>query len=500
MTNGPESSRGDRRGSRTFPAVRVGFWAVVLLLVVWGSWGGSFYNSDEVIYLQMAREMNRTGNYLDLQYMGEVIHQRPPLAIWFLAAADAAAPGNLFVLRLPSMAMGLVLLVLLFLVGRRLLRDERAAMLAVLLLLGAHVFYLNMRSPMTDTTHLAGAAFALYAWLRGRDDRRWLPAVGIGLGWVLMTKHALVAVPSAVILADLFLSRRLGLLREWRLWLAAGITVALALPWHLAQTVRHGAAFWQEYIGFNVLQRASASLFHTPDVLYYPRQLLAFEGILPWLYAVGLAALLWRLVRRREAEDLFLLAWFLAAFLPFQAASTRLYHYLIPTLLPLSLLVARSAREVLGRPLLLGLALLAALGIFFTNNDYNLLEADYSPDQRAFAQRIREEGRPGAEVRSFNVYELVLFYDLDVPVKMLSSDERFFRIVDGAPIMHRAQAIDFVPAADAAGVLARGPGHWIARFEDLPALCGSRGERCGPAGPFRVVEGLQHVLVSNALR
>ncbi len=230
-------------------------------LLGWGIWAGSHENGDGVIYLQMAREMVGTGDVIDLHWMGEVAPQRPPLAIWLLAIAEAAAPGSLAAHRMPSVLMGALCLFLLFLLGRRLTGCDRTAALGVLLLLAANTFYRNARSPMTDTTALAGILAALYAGLRAPERPRWSVAAGAALGWVLMTKHALVAIPVAIMGADLLLERRWAALRSRGPWLGAAAALAVAGPWHLVQTLRHGAGFWGEYLGFNVAGRMAESLY-----------------------------------------------------------------------------------------------------------------------------------------------------------------------------------------------------------------------------------------------
>jgi len=476
-------------------------WIAVLLaaaLLFGGVWRGSHENGDGVIYLQMAREMVETGDLMDLRWMGEPAPQRPPLAIWLLAAAAEVAPGALAAERAPSAIMGALVLLLAFLLARRLLGCDRAAAVAVLLLLAANTFYRNARSPMTDTAALAGILATLYAWLRARERPGWFVAVGAALGWVLMTKHALAAIPLAVMGIDLVQERRCAALRTRYPWLGAAAALAVAAPWHIAQSFRWGAGFWREYLGFNVAGRMAESLYVAEDPLFYPRHMLENEGLLALVLAAGLAAAGWAWVRHREPRSRFLVLWFLAAFVPFQLSATRLPHYLLPALVPACLAAAGLLRPLLGRPLLAAAAVMAALTLFLHASAYDLLRADYSPDQRVFAEVIRSRGDPAADVAAFNVYELILFHDLDRPVRMLTDDEGFFAAVDSEPILHRGDAVHLMPRTKVPDLFRSGPRHVITRLEDLEAFCGPGGAACGSRG-LTVVRGLRHALVSNAM-
>jgi 4-amino-4-deoxy-L-arabinose transferase-like glycosyltransferase len=468
-------------------------------LLGWGIWAGSHENGDGVIYLQMAREMVGTGDVIDLHWMGEVAPQRPPLAIWLLAIAEAAAPGSLAAQRMPSVLMGALCLFLTFLLGRRLTGCDRTAALGVLLLLAANTFYRNARSPMTDTTALAGILAALYAGLRAPERPRWSVAAGAALGWVLMTKHALVAIPVAIMGADLLLERRWAALRSRGPWLGAAAALAVAGPWHLVQTLRHGAGFWGEYLGFNVAGRMAESLYVAEDPLFYGRHLVETEGLLALILAAGLGGVGWAWARRRDPGARFLVVWFVLAFLPFQLSATRLPHYLLPALVPASIAAARLLRPLLGRPLVAAAAVLAALTLFFHASAYDLLRADYTPDQRRFAEAIRTRGTPDPWVVAFNVYELALFHDLDLPVRMLTDNDGFFDAVDAEPILHRVGAVRRVPRGPKIGLFAEDPVYCITRLEDLHYFCGADGAACGPGG-LTVERGLGHALVSNALR
>lgn len=465
---------------------------------------GSFLNHDEITYLQMAREMLSSGNWLDLQFQEVVVHQRPPLAIWLLAISRSVFGSGLLACRLPAISMGLLSLLGLFLMARRLYSD-RTAFLAAGLTTATMLFYFNARRPMTDTTFLAGLLFFFYFYLEAREKPAFWPAAGAAAGWMLMSKGALTALPLGAALVDFLLAPR-G--KRGPLF-AAGTALLLATPWHVSQWIRHGNVFWSEYIGFNVLQRAGGSLFTPNEPLFYLRELWINEGLLLPLFAMGIGALGWRWYRRRRAADRFVLLWLLVLFLPLQCSSTRIYHYLLPVLPALALCAASTLAPLLDRRLLQVGAAIAVAGLFFVSNSHHMLNPDYSPDQLRFARLIAGtpldspslEGdrtdRPPTAVFALNTYELSLFYYLGEPVKMITDNQHFFDVVGAAPILHRTDSIALRTKPQLRTLLDEGPFYCLTTREHLPLVCGPGSKLCAPGGPYLVIEGQILVLVKR---
>ena len=100
---------------------------------------------------------------------------------------------------------------------------------------------------------------------------------------------------------------------------------------------------------------------------------------------------------------------------------------------------------------------------------------------------------------AFNVYELALFHDLNLPVRMLTDNDGFFEAVDAEPILHRVGAVRRVPQGPKIGMFAEDPVYCVTRLEDLHHFCGPGDVACGPGG-LTVERGHAYALVSNGLR
>lgn len=78
------------------------------------------FDSDEVNYAESAREMILTGDYMNVQIDFEPFPEKPPLFIWLQVLSMKAFGINEFAARLPNVLCGVVTLMLLYFIGRRL--------------------------------------------------------------------------------------------------------------------------------------------------------------------------------------------------------------------------------------------------------------------------------------------------------------------------------------------------------------------------------------------
>jgi 4-amino-4-deoxy-L-arabinose transferase-like glycosyltransferase len=306
----------------------------------------------------------------------------------------------------------------------------------------------------------------------------------------------------------LFLTGRYRELAQRWLWSGLGLALLVATPWHLAQTVRHGSIFWNEYIGFNVLQRAGRALFQETPITFYLESLWASNMPLALLLGAGLVHTAFQLWQHRPgaasrdpanwSSHLFIALWFLASALPLSLASTRIDHYFLPALPALAAAGALGLARLWPRheALFPASMALAAL-LFFSGNAFHLTTPDYSPDQTRFANQIKAGPKPDARVVAVNHYELTLFYYLDTPVDMRTTDPRFFEIVDSAPILHRMGGVTLERPDELVANLAKSPFYALTSSASLPLLCGATGQHCRPEGPLTVTKGEHLMLISN---
>lgn len=163
---------------------------------------GKGFHVDEPFFLDRAREL-LTGAVWTPRAWSDY-NNNPPVILWLLAAGTRLAGENETALRallLPLDAVAAAALYLLF--ARFLKRPLAWALLAVL----SPAYAVNMGHLMAEKPAMAFGAAALYALVRGADERRygWLAASAALLSAGVMSKYAAVALLPA---AAWFLRRR----------------------------------------------------------------------------------------------------------------------------------------------------------------------------------------------------------------------------------------------------------------------------------------------------
>lgn len=375
--------------------------ALALLLGLSFQGTRGLWEPDEGRYTNVALQMLHSGDFVSLRRNEDALHfTKPPLTYWTIAASVATFGRSEWAVRLP-IALAYVLTVLLvFRLGKRFVPDK--PWLPALIYATCPVPFLAANTVNTDSMLALMEALAVACYARerfGGGDRRWLDAMWAAFGLAFLTKGPPALVPLLAILAF-----ELGQRRAMRLWRPLGLLgfVLVGLGWFAVVVHRHPGLF-DYFLGHEVYARIATDKlqrfpqWYGPLVVYLPTVLL---GTLPWW-----PMLAWR--RRREAaragapatartapgwrdwpdDKKFLLCWLLLPVLVFCLARSRLPLYLLPSFVPLCLLLGRGlsgARWSRPRIALLGFWLLLLLGLKY------VIAAHYPSDKdaRVFAARL----------------------------------------------------------------------------------------------------------------
>ncbi len=299
----------------------------------------------EIYFLDAARGMVESGDWLVPRYRGEPFYDKPALTYWAMAAAMGAfgtseGPG-----RLPSVLAALGTLLTTVALGRTLL-GLAAGRLAALMLATTPALLAFGRTAMSDMlltlwTALAVLLMARLGWEGGRPSpRAWL-GLGAVLGLGFLTKG-----PIAILLPGLFalaLLRRRGL--RGVAWpsppvalAALALCAALALGWFAVLYAVHGSGPLEWFFLRENLERFKGATYDAgrPAWYYLPTY---FAEALPWSPAVALALV--ALLRRQAPPAAgLLLEWVALALVPLSLSKGKIDYYLLPLYPPLALCAA----------------------------------------------------------------------------------------------------------------------------------------------------------------
>jgi 4-amino-4-deoxy-L-arabinose transferase-like glycosyltransferase len=408
---------------------------------------GSILSSDDAIYAAMAREMVASGSWFEPTWSGVPIFDKPPLLFWLLGLSGSLFGFGEFGLRAPGALAGLVAI---YYTVR--LVDQTAQphslphlgarrWVAAALTLATVTFFMTVRRPMADPILLAAVLAHLHYGLRAvGGEAGAATGAGIALGVGLLAKWVAVGPVALVVGVGWILGRRLG-----ALLISSAVALVVAGPWHLFMSLRHGADFWDTYLGYHVLGRAGTALVGDDDPFYYLQVVSELEGLLGAVLAIGvLLACLRLLLRPRPwSSGPLALSWILGAIalttIVLHLASTRLFHYLLP-LAPLAAVATTAAVDRMPRPLVAYRILggVAVLGFLMGPLYPHFLAPDYGSRSAQIAARHLASMPQDAHLGLWEDYDPATSWYAGRPATIYTSDERFYSLQMSVDMMRRS--------------------------------------------------------------
>lgn len=314
---------------------------VLLLVVPCGI--PTLWDRHEGRFLESARGMLETGDWIVPRNLGEPLVFYPPLSAWLIGAASLLLGGlSEFSARLPFALASVACVLLAYELGR-LLYDGRTGRLAAIALLTTALWPRTSILCQPDSLVVLLLMASLYALLRlDRAPRRsWPWAV---LYWAAVALSAMAKGPPgvagtiAVSGAWILWERKWGLVRRLNPALGAGIVVLVVAPWCVLAAREAGTAYlsrmWHE--AFDMAAGGKMLMHAQPWYFYFAK----LGGLAPWV-VFALAALLGVPddPRDRSARR-FLLAWAGTILLMLSVAKAKRPYYLLPIYPAVALLAA----------------------------------------------------------------------------------------------------------------------------------------------------------------
>jgi 4-amino-4-deoxy-L-arabinose transferase-like glycosyltransferase len=308
----------------------------------------------EIYFLDAARGMVESGDWVVPRYEGVPFFDKPALSYWLMAAAmERLGPTAAAARLVPVLASVGVLLATAWLGA--LVFDRRSALAGALVLATTLAFLSFARVAMSDMllafwTTLA-ATLAVLAY--GPRPPAWaVPALGAAAGLGFATKGPIaLLVPGIAVLLLLWANRRrpvpFGLLPLAFGGLAFAV---LGLGWFALAYRRLGTEPLAYFFFRENLERFAGEAYDVGRPLWFYVPAYFAEG-LPWSPFLPVA--LWRLLRSGDGEDRagagFLSLGVALALVPFSLSRGKVDYYLLPLYPALSLLVGRYLARVSWR-------------------------------------------------------------------------------------------------------------------------------------------------------
>ncbi len=325
--------------------------------------------SSEFRWAEIAREMLATHNYFWPTINGHVYYDKPLGSYWLVVMSAPFTGGlNEAATRLPCAIAGLVAVILLMLLARR-LYDARTAALSGFILATSFSFVFFSRHASADVETITGELAALFLFQRNQDRAGGFWVIGL---WLVMAATSLTkgllgfALPILVIGAYCLLRdgwselwRRIsrGTLAERLRWLIernpwffnfytiAGVAIGIivyAVPFEISSRLMGSEKGLRMVFRENVVRFFEPFDHRGPIYLYV---YVIFALMAPWSMLLPAALVEAHHLRSIDAEparaDRFALCYFWATFIFFTLSGSRRSYYILPILPAAATLVAR---------------------------------------------------------------------------------------------------------------------------------------------------------------
>jgi 4-amino-4-deoxy-L-arabinose transferase-like glycosyltransferase/O-antigen ligase len=292
---------------------------------------------DEAIYAKVSKNMISTGDYVVQRWIPDRIwYEKPPLFMWMMAGMMQLFDISEFSARFPSAFFGLATVVLLYFFGRQMFNKTVGFISAFVLLTTFHYLY-YARAAMLDVTVTFFITASLFLWWLHKEKKTMIFVLlaGVMMGAGIMVKGVIGFIPLAVIgLYELYLYIRreqrlsMKMLGQYLLFVLA--SAAIFVPWHWEMYVRFGQSFIDNYIGYHVLNRATAEIEGKGNPVWW--YFIVMKVSMRIWFVVLIPAFLLTLIRSAQKinKHVFLLFWSVFIFALFSFSQSKLIWYIIP--------------------------------------------------------------------------------------------------------------------------------------------------------------------------
>jgi 4-amino-4-deoxy-L-arabinose transferase-like glycosyltransferase len=291
-----------------------------------------------------AREMVKYHNWLIPTLNGEVRIAKPPLPTWLtsLSVLGAGSDENLDALRFPAGLAALLMVLFVYGISFRLTDDPRVPFLCAAILASSSLLMFMGRNISWDIfchMFMAGAIWALFlGWGKTKSAVVFFILAGLFMGFSFMSKgpvsfHSMLL---PFLMSYLFSFGYKGIALKWK---GALLAVFICIV---------TSGLWPLYIYFQ-LPAASLATASTEAGAWFPTHAKslwhylhfpALSGI--WIFFI-LSALVYPLARKKVdtfgPNYTFLLTWIVLTVLLLSAIPKKSTHYLLPVLVPMSLMI-----------------------------------------------------------------------------------------------------------------------------------------------------------------
>jgi 4-amino-4-deoxy-L-arabinose transferase-like glycosyltransferase len=333
------------------------------------------FDWDEINFAESSREMMISGNFFQNQINFEPFWEKPPFFFWVQSLSMSLFGINEFGARFPNALAGIITLLFVFNIGKK-LYNERFGMIWALLYLGSLLPHLYIKSGIIDPIFNLFIFASIYYIIKtvqethSKKATKYAVIGGILIGLAIITKGPVgLLILLLCVIIYWVLNKFRPLTQIKNLLLFALFALAVSFLWFGYETMKNGPWFLGEFIAYQLElftgAEGGAAAGHQQPFYYH------FVVIVLGCFPISILAL-GNLFGSRYLVDQFnfkrwmnILFW--VVMILFSIVSTKIVHYSSMAYLPLSFMAAyylfqiEKGKENLSRWLALFVSILGIL-------------------------------------------------------------------------------------------------------------------------------------------
>lgn len=307
------------------------------------------FDWDEINFAESAREMLLTGNYSRVQIDFKPFWEKPPLFFWMQAAAMQLFGINEFAARFPNACVGVITLIVLFIIGKK-IKNASFGLIWALVYLGAFTPHLYFKSGIIDPSFNLFIFLGIYFIYRAKIEpkRQVINALfsGIFIGLSILTKGPVGGLIWGLTVVFYWGGgTKFKPILTWKqIFVFAISCILISSIWFANELINNGFWFFNEFITYQI------RLFSTPDAGHGQPFYYHFVVVLIGCFPISIFAIRAFLYAHKNLDENndelnIFLAWMKTTFwvvmILFSIVTTKIVHYSSMAYFPVSFLAAK---------------------------------------------------------------------------------------------------------------------------------------------------------------
>lgn len=307
------------------------------------------FDWDEINFAESAREMLLTGNFSRVQIDFKPFWEKPPLFFWMQVIAMKVFGINEFAARFPNACIGVITLIALFFIGKK-LKNASFGLIWSLVYLGAFTPHLYFKSGIIDPSFNLFIFLGIYFIYQAKiePNRQLLNVLfsGIFIGLSILTKGPVGGlIWGLTVVFYWIVFAKFKPILTWKQILVFAVSCILITSiWFANELITNGFWFINEFITYQI------RLFSTPDAghgqPFYYHFVVVLIGCFPIsIFAIRAFLYSHKNLYENNIEINTFLAWMKTTFwvvmILFSIVTTKIVHYSSMAYFPVSFLAAK---------------------------------------------------------------------------------------------------------------------------------------------------------------